>query len=113
MEANFCNNTEGWVYCFSHPSFEGVYMIGKTQSSPDVRALEMSDKGHFLNYKVECAKFVDDHYKMESALHTILSLYRVRHDRDFFIIPLKKIRQLFDTIGGEEYAHIYDSDDVM
>lgn len=104
---------EGWVYCLSHPSFEGIYMIGKTQLSPDTRALEMGGNGHFLEYKVECAKFVDDHYKMESALHTILSEHRVRHDRDFFIIPLEKIVQLFDMLGGEEYVHVYDSDDDL
>lgn len=94
----------GYVYCMSHPLFVGTYKIGKTVGDPAERASELCSTEHYLEFKVEFAKLVDDMNKVESSLHTILSSARVRPDREFFTIPLDDIRKIFKLIVGEDYV---------
>jgi hypothetical protein len=36
-------------------------------------------------------------------LHTLLSKYRVRSGREFFKLPLDKIKTVFDLVDGEDF----------
>lgn len=47
---------EGWVYVLSNPCMPGIYKIGMTTTSPEVRARELSSAtGVPAPFKVEAA----------------------------------------------------------
>ena len=95
---------KGYVYCLSHPLYPNTYKIGKTVGDPADRASELCDTSHYIDFKVEFAKLVDDINKVESSLHMLLSGVRVRPDREFFTLPLADIRIMFNRIAGEDYV---------
>ena len=97
-------NPAGYVYCLSHPLFDGVYKIGCTKLDPKVRAAQLSGTSHYIDFKVEFAIEVNDHEKMEKSIHTLLSKFRVNPKREFFKIDIGKIKAMFDLVGGEYYV---------
>lgn len=100
--------SRGYVYCMSHPLFDGVYKIGCTRNTPHGRAKQLSGTGHYINFKVEFAKFVSDHEEIESLLHTLFIKYRVNKNREFFKVSLEKINDIFDMLEGDDYIHESD-----
>jgi hypothetical protein len=104
--ASWCSpvkETNGYVYCLSHPLYDGVYKIGMTTKCPKERAGELSATGHYIDFVVEFAKLVDDCRCIEKTLHNLLSKYRVRSGREFFKLPLNKIKTVFDLVDGEDF----------
>jgi hypothetical protein len=97
------NEKRGYVYCLSHPLYDGVYKIGMTTRCPKERAADLSSTGHYIDFVVEFAKLVDDCRCIEKTLHTLLSKYRVRSGREFFKLPLDKIKTVFDLVDGEDF----------
>lgn len=85
---------KGYVYCLSHPLYGEVYKIGCTQTTPDEIAKHFSDGSQYIYFKVECSKYVVDYFSMEKTLHNVFAKYRVRDDRDFFKLSLKKIKDM-------------------
>lgn len=75
----------GWVYILSNEYMPGIYKIGMTTTSPDVRAKELSSAtGVPYPFKVEAAFHCDDPSGSESSIHESLSDYRINDSREFF-----------------------------
>ena len=98
--------SEGYVYCFSNPSFVGIVKIGMTTRYIEERLQEANDCGTWgppTPYVIEFAKKVNNPREKEKALHRLLEKYseRVNTNREFFKISLIDARLFFDLIDGE------------
>ena len=91
----------GYVYCFSCDTMPGMYKIGMTTRKIDDR---LSDANRSTTwqlpnaYKCELFKRVHHPYKKEQTIHKLLEDYRITNRREFFKIPLAKIKLLFSLL---------------
>jgi len=96
-----CGQT-GYIYCLSNPCISNIYKIGSTKKDPQLRAMQLSaPTGVPRPYTVIFAKKVDDYVDKERILHKLFDEYRVNTKRDFFQIPVEKIRLAFELTEGE------------
>ncbi|WP_350345484.1 GIY-YIG nuclease family protein [Klebsiella oxytoca] len=83
---------EGWVYVLSNPCMPGIYKVGMTTTSPEVRARELSSAtGVPAPFKIEAAFFTHSPLESEKEVHEALSEWRVNDSREFFELPLEEI----------------------
>jgi hypothetical protein len=98
--------SEGYVYCFSNPSFVGIVKIGMTTRYIEERLQEANHCGTWgppTPYLIEFAKKVNNPREKEKVLHRLLEKYseRVNTNREFFKISVIDARLFFDLIDGE------------
>jgi hypothetical protein len=98
--------SEGYVYCFSNPSFVGIVKIGMTTRYIEERLQEANHCGTWgppTPYLIEFAKKVNNPREKEKVLHSLLEKYseRVNTNREFFKISVIDARLFFDLIDGE------------
>jgi hypothetical protein len=75
----------GYVYVLTNPSMPGLVKIGSTDRPLGERITELSGAtGVPTPFTVECFIPTNDYIRLEQELHTSLSKYRVREDREFF-----------------------------
>jgi hypothetical protein len=96
----------GYIYCFSIPSREGVFNVGKTKQSPDeklkeVNAFSMKTSGEF--FTLEFAKRVLDPKQKEEEMHRLLSSIgtRIFPNRKFFKVSREQVYGLFKLMDGK------------
>lgn len=83
---------EGWVYVLSNPCMPGIYKVGMTTTSPEVRARELSSAtGVPAPFKIEAAFYSHSPLDSEKEVHEALSEWRVNESREFFEIELEEI----------------------
>lgn len=83
---------EGWVYVLSNESMPGIYKVGMTTTSPQIRAKELSSAtGVPTPFKVEGAFHCEDPSGSERDIHESLSEFRVNESREFFRTELSYI----------------------
>ncbi|MDQ2256451.1 GIY-YIG nuclease family protein [Enterobacter soli] len=83
---------EGWVYVLSNPCMPGIYKIGMTTTSPEVRARELSSAtGVPAPFNVEAAFYSHSPIDSEKEVHEALSEWRVNESREFFQLDLEEI----------------------
>ena len=90
-----------------------TFKVGFTDKTPTERLTQANSSTWALpNFKIEFAKKVTDAKNKEQKLHKALSSFGKRVDprREFFVIPLKSIRTLFDMIDGEMWNDEKSSD---
>ena len=94
----------GYIYCLSNPSYEGLYKIGFTTRNVEDRIKELHTTGVIYPFKIELVKWVTNCEKKERLLHKICDRYGERKvkNREFFSISINEIKDLFDLID-EEY----------
>ncbi len=89
----------GWVYVLSNEAMPGIYKIGMTTSSPEVRAREVSQgTGVPMPYVVEHAFHSYQPRQDEADIHELLGEYRLNPNREFFKCDLGTI---LDAIGEQ------------
>jgi len=83
---------EGYIYILINPSLQkNLLKIGKTSRDPETRAVEISGgTGVPSPYHVAYSVKVPDHHFAERIIHQKLKEYRVRNEREFFLLPLQK-----------------------
>lgn len=92
---------KGYVYCLSNPSFgANIYKIGFTVKCPYRRANELYQTGLPTPFKIEFSKKVSNPREIEQQFHCMFRRQRINCDREFFEIPLTKIRQQFQKTKG-------------
>jgi len=104
--------SSGNVYCLSNPSMPGLLKFGRTGDTCSERAISLFTTGVPDPFKIEKYTETDDTVRLEKNIHTILSNYRNRTDREFFRINLddafalitKELPDL-DWIDGEDYDY--------
>ncbi|WP_323115295.1 GIY-YIG nuclease family protein [Klebsiella variicola] len=83
---------EGWVYVLSNPCMPGIYKVGMTTTSPEVRARELSSAtGVPAPFKIEAAFYTHSPLESEKEVHEALSEWRVNDSREFFELSLGEI----------------------
>lgn len=97
---------EGYIYCFSNFSMNGILKIGMTERTPEIRLKEanMSDTWRPpTHYKIEFAKKVNNPKEKEKTLHILLSQYteRINPKREFFRVSLEEVKTFFDLMDGD------------
>ena len=93
--------TEGYIYCASNISFDGIYKIGFTMETPNIRAKSLYNTSVPFPFKIEFAKIVLFPRDKELNIHNILNKYRLTHNREFFKCNKDVIYNVFDLIEGE------------
>ena len=83
---------EGYIYILINPSLQKNFLkIGKTSRDPELRAEEISSgTGVPSPYHVAYTTKVPDCHLAERIIHQKLKDYRVRNEREFFLLPLQK-----------------------
>ena len=109
----------GFIYVLSNECMPGVYKIGMTRNSPELRAKEISaSTGVPLPFKVVAAFHSENPAKDEKIIHEAWAKERVSHNREFFKLDDDDLEdtllELKSIVGPErngevaEYA-IYDT----
>ena len=98
--------SQGYVYCFSNPSFVGIVKIGMTTRYIEERLQEANHCGTWgppTPYVIEFAKKVNNPREKEKIIHRLLEKYseRINTNREFFKISVIDARLFFDLIDGE------------
>ena len=52
-------------------------------------------------------KKLADYKNVEKTLHKLLSTYRVKSKKEFFVVELAEIKKAFDSVGGNWYGETY------
>jgi len=104
--------SEGYIYVMSSSTMaQDIFKVGFTEKTPPERLKEANGSTWALpNFKLEFAKKVNDAKDKEQKIHRALSSFgkRIHPKREFFLVPLKSIRILFDMIDGEMWKESLD-----
>ncbi|HCQ8178236.1 TPA: GIY-YIG nuclease family protein [Morganella morganii] len=106
----------GWVYVLSNEFMPGIYKVGMTTISPEIRAKELSSAtGVPAKFKIEESYYSTDPLGDEKLIHQHLADCRVNESREFFSGDLERILSVCNDITEfstsapvEEIADHYD-----
>ena len=107
----------GWVYVLSNEFMPGIYKVGMTTISPEIRAKELSSAtGVPAKFKIEESYYSTDPLGDEKLIHQHLADCRVNESREFFSGDLERILSVCNDITEfstsapvEEIADHFDS----
>ena len=88
----------GYVYCFRCESMPGTYKIGMTTCDIESRLAQANRRSTWQlpnNYTHLLSKRVNNPRVKEQLIHKVLDEYRVSPRREFFKVPLTKIKYMF------------------
>jgi len=91
-----------YVYIFSNKSYpKNTYKIGWTSGLPEDRADQLSSETGVLHpFKVEYSKKFKDAENVEKKIHQHFNEYRVRKNKEYFDLDIKKIKIYIEGIEG-------------
>lgn len=96
-------SSSGYVYALVNPSLEGLVKVGKTTTSPEKRAAELSSStGVPMPFIVAYSVIVSDCDLAEKYIHGLLEKngFRVTTNREFFQAPLTTIIDAIKTTAS-------------
>ena len=94
----------GYVYALSNESMPGIFKIGMTERSPEERLLEANLPHVFTPptpYVIACYKKVKNCKETEKMIHALIYDKRVNKNKEFFKIPIKELKDLFNGIDED------------
>jgi hypothetical protein len=101
----------GWIYILINPSLQkNLLNIGKTSTSPEIRASQLSSSGSPAAFHVAYDIKVKDIHLAERLIHDQLSHYRYTSNREFFQLPLKHAIPIVEGIVKK--ANIFDEERI-
>jgi hypothetical protein len=77
---------KGFLYVAENSSMAGLLKIGHTEKIPTARLAELFTTGVPEPFEIAYYALVQDSKKSEIAVHQLLSRYRYRANREFFVI---------------------------
>jgi len=90
---------KGYVYIISNPSFKkDIYKIGMTERTVLIRIKELFTTGVPTPFVIELKIAHKNPKKLEDYLHMKFHKYRVHKRREFFKIPMSKIRDELSSL---------------
>jgi hypothetical protein len=97
---------KGYIYCFSNPSIQDIFMIGSTEKDIETRLNEVNTSNNLPSttpYVIDIAKKVSNAKQKVQTLHILLDKCTNRTDlvREFYRITREDIHSFFDLIDGE------------
>ena len=93
------NDNFGYIYVLSNKAYPNIYKIGSTYNNVDARAEELTGTGHLMPFKVESQIKIKSAEYYEKKIHSILSSYRVKQNREFFELDLDKIKSCLNDLS--------------
>ena len=95
--------SKGIVYVLTNPAMPGLVKIGKTaREDLNMRLEELYGTGVPVPFECAFAGKVDDHSKVENALHRAFGPYRYNPRREFFEIEPDQAIVLLELLVSEE-----------
>ena len=96
-------SSKGIVYVLTNPAMPGLVKIGKTaRKDLNKRLEELYGTGVPVPFECAFAGRVDDHSKVEDALHNAFGPYRHNPKREFFAIEAEQAIALLELLVSEE-----------
>lgn len=93
----------GYLYCFSNESLKNLYKIGMTTRTIEDRLKEAnSSTWNPDKFKMELCVRVNNVEEREKMVHKLLEEYRSNSRREFFEVPLEKVKLIFDLLREED-----------
>ena len=89
----------GHIYVLSNEAYPNIYKIGSTYGLPEERAEELTGTGHLNPFAVVGKTKVQNAEYYEKIIHKLLKNFRVKKNREFFEIELKKINDCLKHIN--------------
>lgn len=104
MHNHIVTMPDGYVYCFTNTSYNGLCKIGMTEKTPDDRLRQANRNSTWLPslFVIEFAIKVSEPKDKERTLHKTLRNCRESPNREFFRISPEELKTHFDAMS-EEY----------
>lgn len=91
-----------FVYILTNEAMPGYIKIGITERDISKRISELDSTGVPLPFRCYYAAEVDDHRRIEKALHTAFGDRRVRSSREFFTVDPYRVKAILEAIAIRE-----------
>jgi hypothetical protein len=99
------------VYVLTNSAMPGLVKIGRTQQSAvELRMNQLYSTGVPVPFECIYAAEVDDHTKVEAALHIAFGPSRVNQNREFFKIDPEQAVAVLKLIGNKEVTPQVNAD---
>lgn len=91
-----------FVYILTNEAMPGIIKIGLTERPVKERVFELDSTSIPLPFQCYYAAKVEDHRKVEKALHTAFGDSRVRPNREFFKLDPYKVKAVLELLAIED-----------
>lgn len=89
----------GYIYCMTSASMPDLYKIGASTNHPLERAKQLTMSTSAASpFFVAYHRHVIFPFQVEAVIHRILKEHRVNDSREFFMVPLARVIELFDKV---------------
>jgi len=105
--------TDGYIYGFSNPGYQGLLKVGMTRRTPEKRLREANRKDAFRlwDWTIIAAKKVNNIKEKEGLVHHILEKYHERpNDKEFFRVPTEDFLDLLSLMDGELWSPLEEDE---
>jgi hypothetical protein len=91
-----------FVYILTNEAMPGIIKIGLTENSVSERVLQLDTTSVPVPFQCYYAARVEDHKKVERALHTAFGDFRVRPNREFFRMDPFRVKAILEVMAIED-----------
>ena len=91
-----------YVYILTNEAMPGIIKIGLTENSVSDRVLQLDTTSVPVPFQCYYAARVEDHKKIERALHTAFGDFRVRPNREFFRMDPFRVKAILEILALED-----------
>ena len=91
-----------YVYILTNEAMPGYIKIGLTENLVSERVVQLDNTSVALPFQCYYAARVEDHRKIERALHTAFGDFRVRPNREFFKMDPYKVKAILEVLALED-----------
>ena len=91
-----------YVYILTNEAMPGYIKIGLTENPVSERVLQLDNTSVAVPFQCYYAARVEDHRKVERALHVGFGDFRVRPNREFFKMDPYKVRAILEVLALED-----------
>lgn len=91
-----------YVYILTNEAMPGYIKIGLTENPVSERVLQLDNTSVALPFQCYYAARVEDHRKVERALHVGFGDFRVRPNREFFKMDPFKVKAILEVLALED-----------
>ena len=91
-----------FVYILTNEAMPGMIKIGLTENPVNERVLQLDTTSVPVPFQCYYAAKVEDHKKVERALHTAFGDFRVRPNREFFKMDPFRVKAILEVLALED-----------
>jgi hypothetical protein len=91
-----------YVYILTNEAMPGIIKIGLTENPVSERVLQLDTTSVPVPFQCYYAARVDNHKKVEKALHVAFGDFRVRPNREFFRMDPFRVKAILEVMAIED-----------